>query len=54
MLYNFAADPDGHGTDASAAFSASDFNRLRRVKAAWDPNNMFRFNLNIPSTHLTC
>jgi hypothetical protein len=48
MLYNFAAAPDGRAADASAAFSEPVFTRLRRVKAAWDPGNLFRFNVNIP------
>jgi FAD/FMN-containing dehydrogenase len=48
MLYNFAAAPDGHAADASAAFDEPAFARLRRVKAAWDPGNLFRFNVNIP------
>ena len=50
MLYNFAAAPDGHAADASTAFSEPVFTRLRRVKSAWDPGNLFRFNVNIPPT----
>jgi FAD/FMN-containing dehydrogenase len=61
MLYNFAADPQGHPADAAAAFGPSAFARLRAVKAAWDPANRFRFNVNVPpapastsATHLSC
>lgn len=46
--YNFTANPDGTPTDARRAFDAPTFARLRRVKAAHDPGNMFRFNVNIP------
>ena len=54
MLYNFAADPDGQPADARRAFSEPVFTRLGRVKAAWDPDNRFRFNVNVPPARLTC
>ena len=50
MLYNFAAVPDGHAADAGLAFDEPAFTRLRAIKRAWDPGNMFRFNVNIPPT----
>ncbi len=48
MLYNFAASPDGQAADARRAFDEPGFTRLASVKTAWDPGNMFRFNVNIP------
>ena len=47
-LYNFSGRPDGRATDARTAFDEAAFARLQAVKAAWDPANMFRFNVNIP------
>jgi Berberine and berberine like len=47
-LYNFAAAPDGRAADAGTAFDDAAMTRLRSVKAAWDPGNMFRFNVNVP------
>jgi hypothetical protein len=47
-LYNFSSRPDGRATDARTAFDEAAFARLQAVKAAWDPGNMFRFNVNIP------
>jgi len=47
-LYNFAADPGGHAADVSTAFDGPTLSRLRSVKTAWDPGNMFRFNVNVP------
>ena len=47
-LYNFSGRPDGRATDARTAFDEAAFARLQAVKAAWDPGNMFRFNVNIP------
>jgi FAD/FMN-containing dehydrogenase len=31
-----------------AAYDAQDWNQLVRLKSAYDPNNLFRFNRNIP------
>jgi len=31
-----------------AAFGVERFDRLRRLKASYDPDNVFRFNLNVP------
>ncbi len=47
-LYTFLMRSDATGADVKSAFGEADFTRLRRIKAAWDPQNMFRFNLNIP------
>ena len=49
-MYNFSARPDGKAADTRAAFDAVGFPRLRSVKTAWDPVNLFRFNVNIPPT----
>jgi len=46
-IYNFTAKPDGHPADAVNAFEPATLTRLQRVKAAFDPNNLFRFNINI-------
>ena len=47
-LYNFTARPDEQPADARAAFDEHGFARLRAVKTAWDPDNVFRINVNIP------
>jgi hypothetical protein len=47
-LYNFAAPADGHPADARVAFDEPTLARLRHVKQAWDPGNMFCFNVNVP------
>jgi hypothetical protein len=52
-LYNFSGRPDGRATDARTAFDKAGFARLQAVKATWDPENMFRFNVNIPPAPLT-
>lgn len=39
------ADDDGR---LGAAYDAATISRLRAVKAAWDPDNVFRLNVNIP------
>jgi hypothetical protein len=41
---NFLADPGRTAT----AYRAGDYRRLRQVKAAYDPDNVFRVNHNIP------
>lgn len=46
-IYNFVANPDGHSVDAHDVFDAATLARLRRVKAFYDPDNLFRFNINI-------
>ena len=41
----------GHGEDAALAeraFGAANHARLRAIKATYDPQNLFRFNQNIP------
>ena len=40
---NYATDP----TDVAGAFGGGHLERLRAVKRAWDPDNLFRFNHNI-------
>lgn len=43
---NYASEAS---TDAvAAAFGQEAWDRLRSIKAAWDPDNLFRFNHNIP------
>ncbi|MEU5987380.1 FAD-binding oxidoreductase [Spirillospora sp. NPDC047418] len=41
---NFLGDP----TKAETAFTPDNYARLREVKRAWDPDNFFRVNHNIP------
>ena len=42
-------DLDGAGPDRiRAAYSSGDWDRLVRTKTAYDPDNVFRFNRNIP------
>jgi FAD/FMN-containing dehydrogenase len=43
---NFVADPSEAGV--RAAYPSAVWERLRRVKAAYDPDNLFRGNANIP------
>ncbi len=46
-LYNFAAPVDGHPAEAHVAFDEPTLARLRHVKQAWDPGDMFCFNVNV-------
>lgn len=43
---NFATDV-GDTADVRATYGAGRYERLRSVKRAWDPDNVFRFNQNI-------
>ena len=47
-LYNFTARPDITPVDASGAFDAPILDRLREVKKAWDPADLFHFTVRIP------
>jgi len=47
-LYNFTARPDNTPTDARGAFDAPTLDRLREVKRAWDPADLFHFTVRIP------
>jgi FAD/FMN-containing dehydrogenase len=44
---NYGA-PDEPIERVRAAYGDSNFERLRQLKQRYDPNNMFRFNHNIP------
>ena len=46
-LYNFTARPDGRPADARGAFDDATLARLRAVKAAYDPQNLFRYNVSL-------
>jgi FAD/FMN-containing dehydrogenase len=46
-LYNFTARPDGRHADARGAFDEPTFARLRSVKATYDPQNLFRYNVSL-------
>jgi hypothetical protein len=48
-LYNFTARPDGRPTDARGAFDEPARSRLRAVKQAWDPRDLFRFAVALPA-----
>ena len=41
---NFLGDPEKSAT----AYTAADYRRLREVKTAYDPDNVFAANHNIP------
>ena len=43
---NFVSDPGSGGL--SEAYGSARFDRLREVKRAWDPDNVFHHNQNIP------
>ncbi|HEY5979527.1 MAG TPA: BBE domain-containing protein [Microlunatus sp.] len=48
-LYNFTARPDGGVPDGRTAFDAETIARLQLLKGRWDPQNLFRFAVAIPS-----
>jgi len=43
---NFVSDPGSGGL--AEAYGAERYARLREVKRAWDPDNVFHHNQNIP------
>ena len=43
---NFVSDPGSGGL--AEAYGAERYARLRQVKSAWDPDNVFHHNQNIP------
>jgi FAD/FMN-containing dehydrogenase len=45
---NFSGVEDTSLDDVRRAYATADFDRLRRIKADYDPDNTFRVNLNIP------
>ena len=47
-VLNFSGVEDTSAGLVRSAFEEADFERLRAIKAAWDPGNVFRFNFNIP------
>jgi Berberine and berberine like len=47
-LVNFLAGPYVTPGHVRAAYAAADYSRLASIKTAWDPDNTFRFNHNIP------
>ncbi|WP_173052666.1 FAD-binding oxidoreductase [Phytohabitans houttuyneae] len=48
LTYNFCGPRDAAPDRVKLAFTPEDWERLVKVKAAYDPDNMFRVNLNIP------
>ncbi|WP_448618458.1 BBE domain-containing protein [Geodermatophilus sp. URMC 65] len=52
-VYIFTARPDGRPADARGAFEAPVLSRLQSVKAAWDPQDLFRFAVTIPPAGTT-
>lgn len=47
-LLTFLAGPQVTPADITAAYHPGDYARLTELKTRWDPDNMFRFNKNIP------
>jgi FAD/FMN-containing dehydrogenase len=50
---NFAGVEDSSPADVQRAYSTEDFVRLQNLKAAYDPDNVFRVNFNIPPERST-
>jgi FAD/FMN-containing dehydrogenase len=48
MVYNFCGVGDADPERVRHAFTPSDYGRLARAKATYDPDNTFRVNFNIP------
>lgn len=48
LMYNFCGPRDADPERVRLAFTPADYARLAKAKAAYDPDNMFRLNLNIP------
>ncbi|BCB77447.1 FAD-binding oxidoreductase [Phytohabitans flavus] len=46
--YNFSGARDADPERVRLAFTPADYTRLAKAKATYDPDNMFRLNLNIP------
>src|SRR5262249_33181334 len=46
-VYNFIGARDADPQRVRQAFTSADYARLTRVKATYDPGNLFRINLNI-------
>ena len=46
-LLNFLTEEEGEGR-IRAAYDPATYDRLRRIKTVYDPDNLFRGNLNIP------
>ncbi len=47
-LVNFLLGPRVTQADVRAAYRPEDYDRLVGIKSLWDPDNVFRFNNNIP------
>jgi len=47
-IHNFCGLMDADPERVKLAFAPADYARLARVKAIYDPQNMFRINFNIP------
>jgi hypothetical protein len=47
-MVNFLAGPHVTPADVRAAYEPHHWTRLVEIKTAWDPDNIFRINHNIP------